>query len=75
MDKIYELLKRVRPDGDFENSKNFMSDGYLDSYDIVALIADIEDEFGVLINGMDIIPENFVGIEAIRELIERSPKA
>ncbi len=72
MEKIKELIKGLRPEFDFDESENFIEDGLLDSFDIVALISSIEEEFGVTIDGMDIVPENFVSYEAIDELIKKS---
>mgnify|MGYP003328515957 CR=1 FL=1 len=34
----------------------------------------LEDEFGVFIDGMEILPENFVSVETIQALVDRSEK-
>ena len=73
-DRVYEILENLRPEFDFRNSENFVEDGYLDSFDIVSLVSDIESEFDVMIDGLEILPENFETVEAICELIERSGK-
>lgn len=71
-DKIYNMLEQLRPEFDFRGSENFVDDGYLDSFDIVTLVAQIESEFGVMIDGLDILPENFETVTAIKSLIEKS---
>ena len=71
-DKILEILQGTRPESDFLNSKNFICDSLLDSFDMVVLIAEIEDQFKVVIDGTDVIPENFYSIETIAHLIESS---
>ncbi len=72
--EIYEMLKDIRPEFDFEESEDFIEDGFLDSFDIITLVDEIEGKFSVLIDGMEILPENFNNISAICNLIERSEK-
>ena len=71
MEKLMEILKGVRPDVDFENEKKLIDDGILDSFDIIALVSDLDDEFGVAINVDDLEPENFNSVEAMWELIQK----
>ena len=71
---ILEILKEIKPECDFEASSNFIDDALLDSYEIVELVEAMEDEFGIFIDGMEILPENFVSIEAIQALVDRSEK-
>lgn len=44
----------------------------LDSFDIVTLISDFEDQFGIQIAGSEVLPENFANIDSIVKLLERS---
>ena len=71
-DKLLKILQEIRPEFDFSNSNNYVEDGYLDSFDIVTLVSEIETEFGVVINGLDIIPDNFESVDTICALIEKS---
>jgi len=68
-DGILEALKRVNEDVDFESAGDFVEEGLLDSFDIVTLVEELEDEFGIEISGTDIIPENFVSVSSIEALI------
>ena len=70
-----EILSEVRPEFDFEGSDDFIEDGYLDSFDVVTVVSEIESVFGVIIDGMDVVPENFGSVAAIVNLIEKSEKA
>lgn len=70
--KVLEILKEMRPEFNFETSENFVDDGYLDSFDIVSVVAEIEDKFGVLINGLEVLPENFESVTAICNLIRKN---
>ena len=67
MNKIIEILQDLRPEYDFTQSKDFIADGYLDSFDIVSLVSSLEENYGILIDALDILPENFCSIEAISE--------
>lgn len=71
-DKILEILQETRPESDFLNSENFVSDSLLDSFDLIVLIGEIEELFKVVIAGTDVVPENFVSLDAIANLIESS---
>lgn len=70
-EKIYKILEELRPEFDFRESEDFVEDGYLDSFDVVTLVSEIESEFNVVINGLDVLPENFATVSSICELIER----
>ncbi len=72
MDKIMNCLKELRPEFDFTKSDNFIEDGYLDSFDITTLVTDLEEEFGCMIDGLDVRADNFISIEAIAELVRKS---
>ncbi len=71
-DTIIKLLNILHPEVDFtsENS-DLISNGVLDSFDIVQLISDIESEFSISISALDLVPENFESIEDILHLINR----
>ena len=70
-EKILELLCRVKEDANFADSEDFIEDGLIDSFEIVDLVGEIEDTFSIEISGKDILPENFVNIEAIEALIQK----
>ncbi|MCM1157866.1 MAG: acyl carrier protein [Bacteroidales bacterium] len=72
MEEIVKILEEMRPEFDFRGSDNFIEDGYLDSFDLVTLISEIEEKYGISIDGLDIIPENFETVEAIVKLINKS---
>lgn len=65
-----EILQGVRPDVDFENETALIDDGILDSFDVVSIISEIDDAFGVQIRITELDPENFNSAEAIWKLIE-----
>ncbi len=74
MEELLKLLKEVRPDVDFENEKELIDDGILDSMDIVSIISSIDDVFDVQIRITELDPENFNSIENLWNLIESLKK-
>ena len=64
-----ELLQETNKDADFAKSDDFVSDGLLDSMDVQMLAVAIEDEYGVHLAGTDLMPSNFVNIDAIRDML------
>lgn len=71
MEELLEVLKGIKPEIDFENEENLIEDELLDSFDIISIVAAIDDEFDVKITEKDIVPENFNSAEALYELIQR----
>ena len=71
MDKLIEILKSIRPDVDFTMEDALIDDEILSSFDIIAMVSEINVEYGIEIQGDDLLPENFNSAEAILELIEK----
>lgn len=71
-EKIINLLKEIRPEFDFEESENFVEDGYLDSFDIVTLVSELETAFDIVIDGLDVLPENFETVQDICHMVNKS---
>ena len=72
-EQIIKILTELRPEFDFtQEGVNFIEEGMLDSFDVVSLVSDIEEEFGVLIDGTEILPENFCTVESIEALIKKN---
>lgn len=72
MEKILELLTEIRPEFDFADSEDFIEDGYLDSFDVVTLVEIIESTFGIVIDGLDVLPENFQNVKSIMNVINKN---
>lgn len=70
MERLLEILSGIRPDVDFVNEKNLIDEGILDSFDVVSIISELDDEFGVAIRITELIPENFNSVEAIYNLCQ-----
>ena len=69
-EKIIKILTDLRPEFDFtDESLNFIEEGMLDSFDVVSLVDALDTEFDIVIDGVDILPENFSSIDAIAKLL------
>jgi len=71
MKTVADILKEIRPEFDFTASNDFMADGMLDSFDMVTLVAALDKNFGISIQGTDIIPENFKNLQTIEALLRQ----
>lgn len=70
--RIYSILEELRPECDFVHSGDFIEDGLMDSFDVVTLVSELEDTFGIIIDGLDIIPENFASTAAILATVKKN---
>lgn len=71
MERLLELLEDIDADIDFKGSTTLIDDGILDSFAILEIVTEINDEFDVQIKASDIVPENFNSVEAMWDMIER----
>ena len=71
MDKLIEILEEIQPDVDYLECDTLIDDGLLDSFAILSIVGEIEDEFGVSVTPAEIIPENFNSAESLWNMIER----
>ncbi len=71
-EKILEIIKEnAGSDTDWASQTTLIDDELIDSFDVVAIISDLSDEFDIEITVDDMIPENFNSIEAMESLIRR----
>jgi len=71
MKTVLEVLKGIRPEFDFATSEDFIADGMLDSFDVITLISELDQRYGISIAGTDILPENVRNIAAIEALLRK----
>lgn len=70
MEKIIEILNSIKSGVDFANAEGIVTNKMLDSIDITALIAELEDCFDIEI-GMDYMENsNFDSVEAIWNMVQ-----
>ncbi len=71
-EQIIKILTELRPEFDFNQNVNFIEEGMLDSFDMVNLVSDLDSTFGISIDGIDILPENFATLDAIESLLKKN---
>lgn len=70
MNRLLDILIELHDDIDYETCTNLIDGKLLDSFDIITLIAEIAEEFDVVITAEHMTPENFNSAQALFELIE-----
>jgi D-alanine--poly(phosphoribitol) ligase subunit 2 len=70
-EEIYDLLEDVNPDVDYRNVTDLIDGKYLDSLDVLQIVAAIDDEYDVKVPASQIVPANFNSAEGIWNMIER----
>ncbi len=68
-EKILNILSEIRPEFDFNDSSNFIEDGLLDSFDLMSLVSELDEQLGISIEGVEIIPENFENLDSVENLV------
>lgn len=71
MESLLKILAEIRPDVDFEDNKELVDSGEMDSFDIVTLVGELCDAYDIEIGADEIVPENFNSVEAIMALVTR----
>lgn len=71
MKELLEILKEIKPEIDYEEEKELITDGLLDSFDIITLVSEINDKFNIEFPVTEVVPENFENIEALYNTIQK----
>lgn len=70
-EKLLEILRKVNKAIPDDPTVNLLANHLLDSFDMVNLVTDIEEEFSIELDPEDILPENFASLQKIQELVEK----
>lgn len=71
MNEFLEKLKEIRADIDFEHEDSLIDDGLLASFDILRIVAMIEEEYEIKVPVKELKPVNFNSAEALFALVQR----
>ena len=71
-ERILKILSGLRPEFDFTMDVNFIEEGILDSFDVINLVTALDSEFGISIDGTDVLPENFSSVNSIVMLLKKN---
>ncbi len=70
-EQVLEILLDVVPDVDFENEVNLVADKIIDSFAVVAMVNQLNDDLDIDIPSREILPENFYSLDTIVALVEK----
>ena len=68
---VIGILEELAPDVDFDTCETLIDSRHIDSLAMIALVADLEDEFDIEIPAVEIVAGNFNSAQAIAALVER----
>ena len=71
MEKLIEKLREIRDDVDFEHETRLVEGGILASFDIIQIVAMVDEEYDVKIPISELKPANFNSAAALYALIQR----
>lgn len=69
MEKIVDILKRINNSVDYSSEKHLISNGLIESIDIVMIIAELEENFDIEIPFEYINKENFESADSILKMV------
>lgn len=69
--RIVEILEEICPGEEVSASESLVDSRILDSLAIVALVAELEEEFNIVIPAVEIVAENFNSVDALDDLLSR----
>ncbi len=71
MEKLMDILMELDDSIDWENETALIDDRILDSFGVISLISELEDQFNIEIEASEIIPQNLNSAEAIWKMVQR----
>ena len=71
METLLEILNDIDDTVDWENETALIDDRILDSFGVISLISELEDQFEVEIDASEIVPEKFNYADDMWKMIQR----
>ena len=71
MSELLQILQDMHPDVDFETHQSLIDDKVIDSFDVITLVAEINDRMDIAIPAEELVPENFNSYAALQALLNR----
>ena len=71
MDTLLEILQEMHPEIDYLTHTTLIDDKIIDSFDVITLVAEINDRLDVSIPPEEIIPENFNSYATLKALVDK----
>ncbi|MEE1114202.1 MAG: acyl carrier protein [Eubacterium sp.] len=71
MEELLEILTDIDDSIDYTRETALIDDHLLDSFGVITLVSEIEENFDISIDAAEMTAENFNSADAIWEMIER----
>ena len=71
MKKLMEILMELDDSIDWENETALIDERILDSFGVISLISELEEQFDIEIEASEIIPQNLNSADALWKMIQR----
>ena len=71
MEELMEILEELCPDVDFENETALVEDHILTSFDILSIVSELSETYGITLTPAEVIPANFNSAKALWAMVEK----
>lgn len=71
METLLGILNDIDDTVNWEDETALIDDRILDSFGVISLISELEDQFEIEIDASEIVPENFNSADAMWKMIQR----
>ena len=71
MKKLMDILMELDDSIDWENETALIDERILDSFGVISLISELEEQFDIEIEASEIIPQNLNSADAMWKMIQR----
>ena len=75
MEELLEILEDISPDVDFETEEALVDDRLLSSFEIISIVSELNEHYGITLTPAEIIPENFNSAKALWDMVCRLKNA
>lgn len=73
-ERVLEAICEVNDEIMENQDKDLLLNDIIDSFDIVAMMVELEDAFDIEIDAEDVTPDHFKTVDSIVEVVERTVK-
>ena len=70
-EKVVQIIRQINKDILNYEGNNMIGDGIIDSFEIINLVAELEEEFDIEIDARYVVAEKFNNLEGIIHIIEK----
>lgn len=71
MEELLAILEETKPGFEFKGRTDLVDSGDLDSFDVITVVAEINNEFDINFPVEKIVPEVFNSVEGIYAVIQK----